>query len=267
MTADLAARAGRGVRELWHTDDQFARQLGDPSHADVIRWRWDAFAAALRSYFAENPDTQVFHVLDAGCGDGINLMALRRILNELGRPSTLVAIDLNPVRVERARAAERAGDRIAFGSVTELPFESGRFDVVLCNHVLEHIARPEQAASEIARVLCPGGMAIVGVPNEGCVLGQLRNHVLQRSILKATDHVNFFTRATLRHLLISAGLDIAAVRSRGFFLPHLRLLNCATAYARGRRILDRAGRLFESQAADLLFIAYRNRSRGTVARK
>ncbi|MBL7137195.1 MAG: class I SAM-dependent methyltransferase [Bacteroidales bacterium] len=48
--------------------------------------------------------------------------------------------------------------------VTSMPFESASFDVVLCNHVLEHIEDDQKALEEIHRVLKPGSWAILQVP-------------------------------------------------------------------------------------------------------
>lgn len=45
-----------------------------------------------------------------------------------------------------------------------MPFDDNSFNVVLCNHVLEHVADDIQAMQEIARVLKPGGFAILQVP-------------------------------------------------------------------------------------------------------
>jgi SAM-dependent methyltransferase len=45
-----------------------------------------------------------------------------------------------------------------------IPFDADSFDMVLCNHVLEHVANDIQAISEINRVLKPGGQAILQVP-------------------------------------------------------------------------------------------------------
>ncbi|MBX2967101.1 MAG: class I SAM-dependent methyltransferase [Cyclobacteriaceae bacterium] len=48
--------------------------------------------------------------------------------------------------------------------IHRMPFEANHFDVVLCNHVLEHVQDDNQALKEIHRVLKPGGFAILQVP-------------------------------------------------------------------------------------------------------
>ncbi len=50
--------------------------------------------------------------------------------------------------------------------ICDLPFEDNKFDMVLCNHVLEHIPNDQKAMQELYRVLKPGGMAILQIPLE-----------------------------------------------------------------------------------------------------
>ena len=45
-----------------------------------------------------------------------------------------------------------------------IPLESNTYDVVFCNHVLEHVQDDARCMSELARVLAPGGLAIMQVP-------------------------------------------------------------------------------------------------------
>lgn len=48
--------------------------------------------------------------------------------------------------------------------IHQIPFEANQFDVVLCNHVLEHVQDDIQAMREIYRVLKPGGFSILQIP-------------------------------------------------------------------------------------------------------
>lgn len=63
-------------------------------------------------------------------------------------------IDINP----KARYTNVVGD------VTDLPFLSGRYDLVVMWHVMEHIEDDFRAIREIKRVLKPGGLLLLSVP-------------------------------------------------------------------------------------------------------
>jgi 2-polyprenyl-3-methyl-5-hydroxy-6-metoxy-1,4-benzoquinol methylase len=48
--------------------------------------------------------------------------------------------------------------------ISKSPLHNNIFDLVICNHVLEHIIDDKRAMSELYRILKPGGMAILQVP-------------------------------------------------------------------------------------------------------
>nr|WP_314864557.1 methyltransferase domain-containing protein [uncultured Flavobacterium sp.] len=50
--------------------------------------------------------------------------------------------------------------------ICNLPFEDNQYDVIFCNHVLEHIPDDNKAMQELYRVLKPGGMAILQIPQD-----------------------------------------------------------------------------------------------------
>jgi SAM-dependent methyltransferase len=54
--------------------------------------------------------------------------------------------------------------RVAFADATKLSFADGSFDVVIANHILEHIPDDKKAMREIYRVLGPQGVALLQVP-------------------------------------------------------------------------------------------------------
>lgn len=51
------------------------------------------------------------------------------------------------------------------GSIYDIPFADNSFDLVTCNVVMEHLAEPEKAVAEVARVLVRGGAFIINTPN------------------------------------------------------------------------------------------------------
>ncbi|GGW23207.1 SAM-dependent methyltransferase [Arenibacter certesii] len=50
--------------------------------------------------------------------------------------------------------------------ICDLPFQDNTYDVVLCNHVLEHIQDDTQAMKELYRILKPGGWGIFQIPQD-----------------------------------------------------------------------------------------------------
>lgn len=50
--------------------------------------------------------------------------------------------------------------------ICDLPFKNNEFDVILCNHVLEHIPDDTKAMEELYRILKPGGFGIFQIPQD-----------------------------------------------------------------------------------------------------
>ncbi len=146
-------------------------------------------------------------VLDIGCGIGTYMTRFR----ELGADVAGLDVDL-----QRVRQARESGQNVAVGTAERLPFETASFDVVLLNEVLEHVADDRLAIREVARVLAPGGQAVVFVPNRwwpfethGIVWrGRYRfgniplvNYLPDPLRNRLAPHVRVYTTSALRRLL------------------------------------------------------------------
>lgn len=95
-------------------------------------------------------------VLDVGCGTGFTLTQLPDGVRALG-------LDCSPTALEYAqRRGTSAG--LLQGMAGDLPVGTGGCDAVLALDVLEHLDDDRAAAAEIARVLRPGGVAVITVP-------------------------------------------------------------------------------------------------------
>ena len=105
-----------------------------------------------------------FRILVIGCGSGREPGTLAGRLR-----AEVVGIDL---RYERRRQPA-AGAFLVQGDAGTLCFRDGVFDAVYCFHVMEHVLAPVRAVCEMFRVLRPGGVAFVGTPNKGRLVGYL----------------------------------------------------------------------------------------------
>lgn len=95
--------------------------------------------------------------VDVGCSAGF-------IADELalaGATTSGVDIDEPGLAKARARFGERVDFRLARGE--DLPFEDASVDVVVLNHIYEHVVDPEAVVADIHRVLRPGGVLYLGV--------------------------------------------------------------------------------------------------------
>jgi SAM-dependent methyltransferase len=93
-------------------------------------------------------------LLDVGCGTGHHLAELG------GRGFEVSGVDGSAEMLDHARRLNPGRD-LRVADVEALPFADATFDVVLSVEVLRYLPRPRQAIAEMARVLKPGGMALV----------------------------------------------------------------------------------------------------------
>ncbi|MDQ2909755.1 MAG: class I SAM-dependent methyltransferase [Actinomycetota bacterium] len=134
------------------TQERFART------ADRLAALQDARAAELEDKvvrFAAPEGTE--RALDSGSGAGALAFALAPHVREV------VAVDLVPELLEQGRRRSEPFPNVTFveGDATKLPFEPGSFDLAGSLRTLHHIARPELAVAELARVTRPGGRVLV----------------------------------------------------------------------------------------------------------
>jgi ubiquinone/menaquinone biosynthesis C-methylase UbiE len=102
-------------------------------------------------------------VLEVGCGRGIALVPLARLLE----PVRLTGLDIEPAFLAEAQGRlDRAGVKAELipGDVRALPFPDAAFDLVIDFGTCYHIARGEVALREVARVLAPGGLFVHETP-------------------------------------------------------------------------------------------------------
>jgi len=135
------------------------------------------------------------------------------VLNQLRKRGWKVqGTELNDASAAFAR--EVLGLPVRTGELTSLHFPDAHFDVVILWHVLEHLHEPQTVLDEVARILRPGGVLLVAVPNFQSFEAKLtRNHWFH---LDVPRHLIHFTPRTLQRSLAQAGLGLYRIT---YFAP------------------------------------------------
>ncbi len=236
----------------WYTDNQRLAQLSSLGGQWALSYRWQLFGKIIDQWLVSRTGkSQFLRVLDAGCGDGINMEVLERLLFVRGMSTEITGCDYNDLRLHRA--SQDNHHRVLEVDLRATPFPDESFDVVLCSHVLEHIHDDARVMSELSRIVERKGLVIIAVPNEGCLMARLRNHVVQPSIFRTTDHCQFYTSKALLDRAERVGLTLLGdIEPEGFFLPHLGLYTRLRETKIGRFLIPQATRVLPSQAAGLV---------------
>lgn len=161
------------IREFWEKNPLFAGESQYP--------------AGTKEYFEEHravtiadghsgrinrkifPDKIVKNALDAGCGPGFWTVEL--LLD--GKIEKMTACDLTQSGVDLCKKRlEGYGLQadVVVGNVEQLPFPDNSFDYISCIAVVHYTPNPEQGVKEIARVLAPGGTAVLSVYYKNALL-------------------------------------------------------------------------------------------------
>jgi SAM-dependent methyltransferase len=152
--------------------------------------------------------TREINILDAGCGTGA---AMTTCLNKYG---TVTGIDLSGIALEFSKS--RKAERLARASVTQLPFASGKFDLITSFDVLYERGVPSdlKAITEFFRVLVPGGRVLLRLPAYDWLRGR-HDHVIHTA--------RRYTASRLRTLLETAGFKVERLSYANMILFPLAL--------------------------------------------
>jgi len=141
-------------------------------------------------------------VIEFGCGTGSTLAYLK----ETGRASYVCGVEV--IADCEVKAKENKLDEFIIGDINEIDFKRfDKFHVILLLDVLEHLYYPFEVIKKCKKILKPGGMIIVSLPN-------IRNFaILNKTFVKGlwdyessgildSTHIRFFTDKSFRKALI-----------------------------------------------------------------
>ncbi len=155
-------------------------------------------------------------VLDFGCGKGEILKEMEKV----NPNAQYIGLDVSQTALDSAR---RELPEVEFHKVEDggpFPLPDASVDFVFSSEVIEHVYDTDDAASEIARILRPGGKLLMTTPYHGF----FKNLAIvlfgfDRHFDPVGPHVRFFSKRTLANLLEKNGLKIAEHGYYGRFYP------------------------------------------------
>jgi SAM-dependent methyltransferase len=146
-------------------------------------------------------------VLDVGCGAG-ELLAGYHALG-------WATFGVDPA-AESVAAAQQRGATVHRGTLADVPWPAGSFELVTFSHSLEHIPEPVATLRRAASLLVPGGRIAIEVPNWAC--WQRRLFDGRWFHLDLPRHVQHFSPRSLRRLADELGLEVEAIGTRSMLI-------------------------------------------------
>lgn len=155
------------------------------------------------------------HLLDVGCGTGRHLLELSRY------PGFLLGLDASfddlrkMLYMFKLTAHERpiaADVRMVQGMGEQLPFSDGFFRQVICTETLEHVSDDRAVLRELVRVLAPGGVLVISVPDE--YSERLLWKLSPRYRHTPGGHVRIYKRKEMAGLMTETGVEPFATQFR-----------------------------------------------------
>lgn len=167
---------------------------------NYISYRMNSRAGQIINSLSKLAPFNCGRILDAGAAEG---RILSRIAGSFGFKCA-VGIDNCPDAVSAAAAKNDGKVKVFMADIVKLPFKDGVFDIVLASAVLEHIRDIDSAMREFYRVLRPGGLLCVTLPNPA--------YDFINSILVKTYHVRRHSLAGMKNILCRAKFSVLDAR-------------------------------------------------------
>jgi SAM-dependent methyltransferase len=161
MSTFPAARDDRDIYRLAPAAD--AAVLETIANRLEFRGTDEGYVRLSQGYLARLPRSGVRRILALGCGTGIEVRALRRLVN----PGTIiVGVDHSPDLLGVARrltVQEGLADNVTYtvADAHDLRYVEGEFDIVIMHTLISHVGDPIEVLREARRVVRPGGTVAV----------------------------------------------------------------------------------------------------------
>lgn len=148
------------------------------------------------------------------------------------------------------------------GELKDAPFKEASFDIITLWHILEHTTDPKEFLIQVNRLLRPGGILAIEVPNIGSNVAKVCGQNWE--LLAPREHLFYFNQDTLNGLLRDAGFGILRTQSYLWTTPAMVFKSMAGLTIGFKRFILRIVSLFLSVFSVFRFITLPNFIEGDV---
>lgn len=181
----------------------------DAEYFDFARWKYEGRGRAFaRKYLGRRP---LGRFLDVGCATGFFLNGVREASGW-----QVCGVDIGEPAARYART-ELGIDDVRAGELHEVGFDAASFNFIHVSNILEHAREPLTVLRECRRLLAPGGVIYLSIPNGDVDVRDLITYweTEQRPARSKSGHIYFFPATALRRMIAEAGLNIHSAHSYG----------------------------------------------------
>ena len=172
-------------------------------------------------------------IIDVGCGEGWAINYFKKLGWEI------IGVDFSDFGIKTFNP--QYSDCVLKGDVMEnidlLTSEGKKYDIILLDHVFEHVTDPIELVGKIKRIINKDGLLIINVPND---FSMLQNYLTQTGKVDKEywfappDHISYFTRESLSNLLNT--LNFEKFTSIGDHPIDINLLNSNSNYVINKKV-------------------------------
>ena len=179
------------LEQFWRDETAWSAVLGTQPQVEIdrLKYQYGLDLVAWR--------TPGRRLLDVGGGPG----GFARLADEAGWQVT--ALELNQ---ENSKRMEAQGIQVIVKHMETADLPSGSFDLISLWEVLEHLVDPVLTLTEARRLLAPGGLILIMVPNVDSMVTRLLHE--KSHTFGGHSHLNHFSPRTLEAILNKSGLTV-----------------------------------------------------------
>lgn len=190
--------------------------MKEARHIAINEAKWDKWADTLdgkgkRNEYLRDAQSQVIsmlemedntRLLDIGCGTGWALGLANKHSNGKGE---FYGVDLSEKMIEKAKDNFKEKNNFHFiaSNATAIPLQNAFFDFIVCTNSFHHYLRPDQALSEMHRLLKPGGKLYILDPTTDGMMMKLIDKIVK---LSDKAHVKMYSTKEFEKMFTNAGL-------------------------------------------------------------